>query len=206
MGAKLRFTLLFAIFLLLTLIAVAGLVYFLRLLTQEFAKNEDDSDKKHWWRYVCPTFVAVFFSYWMPTPGDSLLWNYCFFVVFCIGVPFGLAFVFLRDTLENRKERISMLFSLLLFLHASAFASMWYFHFRHAHAEEIDAGTFENNHLMSRNYFFIPIWILAIFFGAGSTWLWRKAESEKKESEGSFWLWRKGDSERTESRGYLCAV
>ena len=179
MDTTLRFTLLFVLFLLLALTAVGCLVFFLRKLTVEYAQAEVP-DKQHWWRYAVPSAAAIIFAFWQGRDGSIL--NFLYFFIACIGVPMGLAFFALRESLEKKTERLTMLAALLFFVNASIYGADWCWHFRGAHAEEIDAGTFENPHLTARNYYFIPLWVLTVIIGGAAGYLWRK--ESRKENDG----------------------
>lgn len=181
MDADLRFTLAAVFFLLLALIAIATLVFFLRKLTVEYAKAKQDGIDKHWWRFVVPTLVAVVIAIWLHL-GGALWYQWIYLLVACIAIPMAVTFFLLRDVLEKKNERLSMLAALLLFLNAAIFACQWYWYFHQAHAEEMDSGSFENPHISSRNYFFIPLWVVTILFGGAAGYLWRK-ENRQENSE-----------------------
>lgn len=181
MNADLRFTIAAVFFLLLSLVAVATLVFFLRKLTNEYAKGKSQGIDKHWWRFVVPTLVAVGAAIWLHH-GNTLWYSWIFLTVVCIGIPMLVSFFLLRDVLEKKNERLSMLAALLLFLNAAIFACQWYWHFHMAHAEEYDSGSTENPHVSQRNYFFIPLWVVTILFGGAAGYVWRK-ESRRENNE-----------------------
>jgi lysylphosphatidylglycerol synthetase-like protein (DUF2156 family) len=181
MDAALRLTLAAIFFLLLSLVAVATLVYFLRKLTVEYAKAKSDGVDQHWWRFVVPTLLAVIAAVWIHL-GGALWYQWLYLIIPCIAIPMAISFFLLRDTLEQKIERLSMLAALLLFLNASIYACLWYWHYHHAHASDIDAGNFENPHIVARNYFFIPLWIVTILVGGAAGYLWRK-ENRKGNDE-----------------------
>ena len=179
MDAKLQFTLLFVVFLLLAVAAVGSLVFYLRKLTVEYAKAEVP-DKQHWWRYAVPSFLAILFASFQGLDGS--LFNYLYFFILCIAAPMAAAFFALRETLEKKTERLTMLAALLLFVNASIYGANWYWHYRVAHAEEMDAGTYENPHVAARNWYFIPLWVVTIVVGGSAGYLWRK-ESRKENDD-----------------------
>ena len=181
MDADLRLTLAAVFFLLLALIAVSTLVFFLRKLTLEYSKAKSDGIDQHWWRFVVPTLVAVGIAIWLHH-GGALWYQWLYLIVVSIGIPMAITFFLLRDVLEKKNERLTMLAALLLFLNASLFACQWYWHFHLAHAEKMDEGNFENPHLTARNYFFIPLWALTLVIVAAAGYIWRK-ENRRENNE-----------------------
>ena len=181
MDADLRLALAAVFFLLLALIATATLVFFLRKLTLEYAKSKSDGIDRHWWRFVVPTLLALAIAIWLHL-GFAPWYQWLYLVAAAIGVPMAVTFLLLRDVLEKKTERLSMLAALLLFLNAAIYGCQWYWHFHHAHAESIAQGNFENNHIFARNYFFIPMWVLTIIVLGAAGYVWRK-ENRKENNE-----------------------
>ncbi|CAB9513108.1 expressed unknown protein [Seminavis robusta] len=177
-----RFTLAAIVFLLLSFVAIATLVYFLRKLTVEYAKLKSDGVEKHWWRFVLPTIVAIAAAVWLDWEGQ-VWWDYVYFFLVCIAVPMGVTFFVLKETLESKNERMLMLAALLFFLNASIYSCMWYWHYHQAHAEEYESGEIEENPHISHLYWFhIPLWVVTGLVAASAGFVWRR-EQRKENNE-----------------------
>jgi len=109
------------------------------------------------------------------------MFNFLYLIVACIGIPFAIAYYSLKEVLEKKNERLSMLLALLFLVSATIYAADWFWHFRSAHAAEMDAGTFENPHVFARNCYMIPLWLATILLGGTAGYLWRK--EGRKENE-----------------------
>ena len=100
------YTALFIICLLLALFSVFGVFSFLR---RRAAEKETYSEKKEWYRFAIPWFLAVFFAFWgghgMEMAG---FWQWIYFFFIAIGVPFAAAYVLNKTAFEKKKDRIML--------------------------------------------------------------------------------------------------
>jgi hypothetical protein len=172
------FTALWIVFLLLALVAAVGLVFFLRKLTIEWAHPEGFKLKKHWWRFVLPSAVAIFLASFQNIDMSNFV-HIFYILIIGILIPFAITFYLLRESLEKKWERILVTITLLLVLNATFFSTHWYFHYRGNHSNGYDGG--ENPHLSARNWVMIPLWVVTILSAIASVVMWRR--ENRKENE-----------------------
>jgi hypothetical protein len=172
-----RFTVAWIFYLLVAFIAAGALLFFLRKITVEYAKRE--GTKKHWWRYAVPTAVAILLASFQRM-GSGTIAHYLYLIFVGLLIPFAVAFFVLRESIEGKKERILMIFSLLLFLNVSFFTTHWYYHYRGAHSGGFDDGI--NPHLSERNWFLIPFWVVTFLVALVSAHIWRKEARKENEA------------------------
>lgn len=175
-----KFTFLWILSLIAAIVAAFMLLFFLRKITVEWAKEQgNEGTKKHWWRYAVPTAVAILLASFQKM-GSGTLMHYLYLIFVGILIPLAVAFFLLRGSIENQKERILVIIALLFFLNATFFTTGWYRHYRGEHSGGYDNGG--NPHLTERNWFLIPLWVITVLCAVASVVVWRRANRKENEA------------------------
>ena len=180
MFTQLTYTVLMVLCFLLALVALGGLVFFLKKFAEEKVGYKQSND---WYRFVVPAALAVLLAFVMNDVGSRVYWQWIFIIAIAIGLPIAVTYYLNQNSMEKKQERFAVLIAFLLLLNAAIFTGMWCHHYKFAHAiDGENANQNEDNpHLSKRNWFLIPLWIVTVLVGGVSGFLWKKYNQKETD-------------------------